>query len=91
MAGLDGIGNKIKPEKAIEKELTCKEAKNFKRPPESLESALKELENDNEFLLKGDVFVKDFLYEWIDFKRNTEVSEALRRPNPYEFYLYFDI
>jgi glutamine synthetase len=91
MAGLDGIVNKIKPEKAIENELTFEELKNFKRPPESLESALKELEKDNEFLLRSGIFTEDFLSAYITYKRRREVEEMAMRPHPYEFILYYDI
>jgi glutamine synthetase len=42
-------------------------------------------------LLRGDVFTKDAIHEWLDFKRTKELNPIRMRPTPYEFYLYFDI
>jgi len=93
MAGLDGIQNKIDPGEPIDKNM-------YELPPEehdkipqilgSLEEAIKALEKDHAFLLKGDVFTEDFLDMWISTKRKEH--DALRlRPHPYEFYLYYDV
>jgi glutamine synthetase len=58
--------------------------------PGSLSEALEHLEQDQEFLLKGDVFTTDFLEMWISHKRKE--ADALRlRPHPYEFFLYYDV
>ncbi|MGC8744520.1 MAG: glutamine synthetase, partial [Verrucomicrobiia bacterium] len=58
--------------------------------PASLGEALDYLEKDHEFLLKGDVFTRDFLETWISHKRKE--FDALRlRPHPYEFFLYYDV
>ena len=58
--------------------------------PGSLRESLAALEKDHEFLLKGDVFTKDFLEMWISHKRKEH--DALRlRPHPYEFFLYYDV
>ena len=58
--------------------------------PGSLEEALDCLEKDHEFLLKGDVFTKDFLDMWISTKRKEHDAVRLR-PHPYEFFLYYDV
>jgi len=51
--------------------------------------ALDYLEADHQFLLKGDVFTRDFLEMWVSHKRKEH--DALRlRPHPYEFFLYYD-
>jgi len=56
----------------------------------SLEAAVLALERDHEFLLKGDVFTKDFIEMWVGAKRKEH--DALRlRPHPYEFFLYYDV
>ena len=60
-------------------------------PPASLEEALDELENDHDFLLKGDVFTADVIHYWIKYKRENEVDAIRMRPHPYEFCMYFDI
>ena len=52
---------------------------------------LDELEKDHEFLLKGDVFTKDFIDNWLEYKRLHEVDQLRLRPHPWEFALYFDI
>jgi Glutamine synthetase len=48
------------------------------------------LEEDHDFLLKGDVFTQDVIDVWIHYKRENEVDPIRLRPHPYEFYLYFD-
>jgi glutamine synthetase len=93
MAGLDGIENGIDPGEPLDKntyELTPEEAANLETVPGSLEEALNALEEDHEFLLKGNVFTKDVIEVWIEFKRQ-QIDEIKLRPHPYEFYLYFDV
>jgi glutamine synthetase len=48
------------------------------------------LEADHEFLLKGNVFTKDFLDNFIELKMG-EYDAVRLRPHPYEFHLYFDV
>ena len=67
------------------------ELKDVPHMPGSLEEALDTLERDHEFLLRGDVFTKDAIHEWLDFKRNKELNPIRMRPTPHEFFLYFDI
>jgi len=92
MAGLDGIQNKIDPGEPMDKnlyELPPEELAKVPQVPGSLSEAVAALEKDHEFLLKGDVFTRDFLDMWISQKRKE--SDALRlRPHPYEFFLYYD-
>jgi len=93
MAGLDGILNKIDPGEPLDKNIYELPPEELKRVPNvagSLGEALDCLEDDHEFLLKGDVFTSDFLEMWISHKRKEH--DALRlRPHPYEFYLYYDV
>lgn len=94
MAGLDGIQNKIPPGDPLDKDiyaLTPEELKGVPTVPSSLEAALNTLEEDHDFLFKGDVFTEDALSTWINYKRNNEVDPLRLRPHPYEFALYFDI
>jgi len=94
MAGLDGIENKIDPGDPLDKDiygLTPEELAQVPSVPGSLEEALKALEQDHEFLLKGDVFTMDVIETWIDYKINREVNPIKLRPHPYEFALYYDI
>jgi glutamine synthetase len=93
MAGLDGIQNKLDAGEPMDKnlyELPPEEMAKVPQVPGSLSEAITHLEKDHEFLLKGDVFTRDFLDTWITAKRKE--ADALRlRPHPYEFYLYYDV
>jgi glutamine synthetase len=94
MAGLDGIENKIDPGEPLDKDsyhLTAKELARIKTVPSSLEEALDALEKDHDYLLRGDVFTKDVIEVWLEYKRSREIDEVRLRPHPYEFYLYFDV
>lgn len=94
MAGLDGIQNKIHPGDPLDKniyDLPPDELAEVPAAPRDLEEALNELKNDHEFLLKGDVFTKDVIETWIDYKMEREVQQVNLRPHPYEFFLYYDI
>jgi len=93
LAGLDGIQNRIDPGDPLDKnlyELPPEELAKVPSVPDSLLGALEALKADHDFLLKGDVFNKDFLDNWIDMKMKE--YDALRlRPHPYEFFMYFDL
>ena len=94
MAGLDGIENKIDPGQPLDKDIYDLEPEELAQVPSmpgSLESALDELERDQQFLLKGDVFTEEMLNTYIEYKREKEVNAMRLRPHPYEFMLYFDI
>ncbi|HEX9785412.1 MAG TPA: glutamine synthetase, partial [Opitutaceae bacterium] len=93
MAGLDGIQNKIHPGDPLEKDiygLPPEELAKVPKMPGSLRESLAELEADHDFLLKGDVFTKDVIDKWIDYKIESEIGPVDSRPSPHEFYLYFD-
>jgi glutamine synthetase len=93
LAGLDGITNKIDPGKPLDKniyDLPPEEAKMVPKVPGSLEATLAALEEDHEFLLKGEVFTEDVIETWIDYKHKTEIDAMRLRPHPYEFALYYD-
>ncbi len=93
MAGLDGIVNKIDPGEPLDKniyDMAPEELADVPQTPASLEAALHALEDDHEFLLKGDVFTEDVLEHWIQYKFDTEVQPMRLRPHPYEFALYYD-
>jgi glutamine synthetase len=94
MAGLDGIKNRIEPHAPVDKdlyELPPEEAKNIPQVPGSLEEVLKALEADHDYLLQGDVFTKDLIETWIDYKREKEIKPFAQRPHPYEFELYYGV
>jgi glutamine synthetase len=94
MAAIDGIQNKIDPGEPLDKDiydLPPEEAAAVAKTPASLDAALDALENDHEFLLRGDVFTQDVIDTWIGYKRENEVDALRLRPHPYEFCLYYDI
>ena len=94
MAGLDGIDNRIRPPAPVDKdlyELSPEEKAKLQSVPGTLDSVLDALEEDHEYLLKGDVFTEDLLKKWLDYKREKEIDLVRLRPHPAEFELYFDI
>jgi glutamine synthetase len=94
MAGLDGIQNQIDPGEPLDKDiydLPPEELANVPSLPGNLDDALKALENDHEFLLKGDVFTPEIIERWIKYKREKEIQPLRLRPHPLEFAMYYDI
>jgi len=94
MAGLDGVQNRIDPGEPLDKDiydLSPEELKDVPSLPGSLDEALKALENDHEFLLKGDVFSTEMIERWIKYKRENEIQPLRLRPHPLEFSMYYDV
>ena len=94
MAAIDGIENKIDPGDPLDKDiygLPPEELALIPSAPGSLDEALKALDEDKAFLLKGDVFTEDAIRMWIDYKIEKEVNPVKLRPHPHEFFLYYDI
>ena len=93
MAAIDGIKNQIDPGKPMDKNI-------YDLPPEelaaipgtckSLDEALSTMEGDKDWLTAGDVFTEDMIEAYVSYKREAEVEPLKLRPNPYEFYLYYD-
>ena len=93
MAGIDGIVNKIDPGEPLDVdlyELSPERAATVTQVPGSLDEVLDALEEDHDFLLKGDVFTQDLIDIWLHYKRTQELDEVRLRPHPYEFFLYYD-
>ncbi len=94
MATLDGIINKIDPGEPTDVNtyhLPPEEAAKIPTVPGSLDESIAALEKDHEFLLRGNVFTKDVIDVWIEYKKESEIDPIRLRPHPYEFYLYFDM
>ncbi len=94
MAGLDGVQNRIHPGDPLDKDLydlEPEELDEIESTPASLGDSLDALEDDHEYLLKGDVFTEDVIDVWLEYKRENEVDAVNMRPHPYEFFLYHDI
>ena len=93
MACLDGIQNRIEPPKPMDKdlyELPPLEKAQIPQTPGSLRATLHALATDHEYLLKGDVFTKDLIENYIAYKLEHECDGVDLRPHPYEFFLYAD-
>ncbi len=93
LAGLDGIERRIDPElegfgpddRDFYKD---KESEDFSSVPRSLEESLSALEEDADFLLRGDVFTADIIKKYIELKRSQ--ADLVRLcPSPIEFSLYY--
>ena len=94
MATIDGIQNKINPGDPLDKDLydlEPEEATGVPQTPASLGEVLVALEQDHEFLLRGEVFTKDVIDTWISYKRENEVDALRLRPHPFEFCMYYDL
>lgn len=94
MAGLDGVSNRIDPGEPLDKniyDLPPEQARGVPQVPGSLEESLRALEDDHDFLRKSDVFTRDVIATWIDYKRMHEIDPVRLRPHPWEFHLYFDM
>ena len=94
MAVIDGIQNKIDPGEPLDKDiynLPPEELAEIPSAPGSLDEAIDSLKEDQEFLLKGDVFTQDAIDMWIEYKTENEINDIKLRPHPHEFYLYYDI
>jgi glutamine synthetase len=91
MAGVDGIINKIEPGEPMDVDL-YEDSTNGAVPqvPGSLDTVLDILEQDHEYLLRGEVFTQDLIQTWISWKRENEVDAIRLRPHPYEFFMYYD-
>ena len=93
MAGLDGIKKKMHPGEPLDKDiyhLGKDDAGKIKSVPASFTESLQALESDHKFLLEGDVFTKDVIEMWIDYKKAKEIDPVRLRPHPWEYHLYYD-
>ncbi|HCB75193.1 MAG TPA: type I glutamate--ammonia ligase [Sphingomonas bacterium] len=91
MAGLDGIQNKIHPGEAMDKnlyDLPPAELVNVPTVCGSLREALIALQDDHEYLLKGDVFTKDQIEAYADVKW-ADVIRFETTPSPVEYDMYY--
>lgn len=91
MAGLDGIQNKIHPGEAMDKnlyDLPPAELVNVPTVCGSLREALIALQDDHEFLLKGDVFTKDQIEAYAEIKW-ADVIRFETTPSPVEYDMYY--
>jgi glutamine synthetase len=94
MAGLDGVQNRINPGDPLDKDiygLPPQELAKVPSIPGTLDETLRNLKDKHDFLLKGEVFSKDFIENWIQYKTDKEILPLQQRPTPYEFQMYYDL
>ncbi|MES0489485.1 MAG: type I glutamate--ammonia ligase [Leptospirales bacterium] len=93
MAGIDGVQKKTDPGKPADYNLydaSPEQLKDIKSVPANLTKVIDALENNHDWLTKGDVFDQDFIDNYIAYKR-VEIEHIVnKRPHPYEFVLYYD-
>jgi glutamine synthetase len=93
LAAVDGIQNKMNPGEPLDRDIydmPPKELENVPKAPGSLSVALEALQQDHDFLLRGDVFTEDVISTWITLKQEKEIAPMRLRPHPFEFCLYYD-
>ncbi len=93
MAGLDGIENRIHPGDAMDKNLYDLPPEELKSVPTvcgSLRQAMAALEEDHEFLKKGDVFSDDLLESYLELKRAENIAYETTT-HPIEFQMYYSV
>ncbi len=96
MAAIDGMKNKMDPEKLgygpIDENVFADgyDTDNLHMLPRNLGEALDALEADREFLEEGGVFSKDMIDDYIEMKRD-EIASFQGSPHPKEHTLYFSL
>jgi glutamine synthetase len=93
MAGIDGRENKIHPGDAMDKNLYDLPPEELKDVPTvcgSLREALIALDEDREFLKKGEVFTDELINSYLDLKWE-EVLNFEHTPHPVEFKMYYSV
>ncbi len=95
LAGIDGVKNKIDPEKEgfgpFDRnihELAMEDKIHFL--PRNLNEALDALSADNEFLKRGKIFTDELLDQWMVVKQQ-EIKSIGTMPHPFEYKLYFNL
>ena len=93
MAGLDGIQKKTDPGEPADfnlYEASAEQKAKLKAVPPNLTKVLDALEGDHDWLTAGGVFDKEYIENYIAYKR-AEIEQIVnQRPHPYEFVLYYD-
>ena len=97
MAGIDGIQRNLDPTALgfgpVDEDIFAWPAERraqIKALPTSMDEAMRALENDQAFLLAGEVLNQDLIERWVKRKLNEE-REVRNRPHPYEIELYYNL
>jgi glutamine synthetase len=95
LAGIDGVVRKVDPvaegfgpyDRNIADD-TARDHVQFL--PRNLAEALDALSLDHEFLLRGNIFSRELLDQWVSIK-NQEIKSISTMPHPFEYKLYFNL
>lgn len=94
LAGIDGVVNKIDPEKRgfgpYDKSVEMYEKDKIKFLPRNLDESLDALSNDNAFLKRGGLFTDELIAQWEKIKHE-EIRSIGTMPHPFEFKMYFNL
>ncbi|HET6467384.1 MAG TPA: glutamine synthetase, partial [Geminicoccaceae bacterium] len=93
MAGLDGIERRLEPGDAMDRnlyDLRPEETLDLPQAARGLGEALDALEQDHDFLTRGDVMPADLIQGYVQVKRR-EIDLVERTPSPVEFQLYYGL
>ena len=71
-------------------DLPPEEQAKVKEVPATLEDAINNLEVSHDYLLDGNVFTKDLITSYIDYKREEEIEPNKLAVTPQEYDLYYD-
>lgn len=96
LAGLDGVEKNMDSSAygPIDEDIHSwseERMKQIRSLPASLDETLDGLKHDHEFLLQGEVFSKEVINSWIEYKIKEELKPLHERPHPFEFALYYGV
>jgi glutamine synthetase len=94
LAGIDGVINKIDPEKEgfgpYDKNFLENEDTSIHFLPRNLSEALDALAADNDFLRRDNMFTDELLNQWVKIKQE-EIMAIGTMPHPFEYKMYFSL
>lgn len=94
LAGIDGYVNKIDPVKEgfgpSDENILDSKSEHIKFLPRNLDEALDALEQDYDFLMRGNIFTENLLAQWTKTKKE-EIKSIGTMPHPFEYKMYFTL
>jgi len=94
LAGIDGFVNKIDPVKEgfgpVDKNIFDSKSDHIKFLPRNLDEALDALEDDYQFLMRGNIFSEELISQWTKTKKE-EIKSIGTMPHPFEYKMYFTL
>ncbi|PJA95872.1 MAG: type I glutamate--ammonia ligase, partial [Ignavibacteriales bacterium CG_4_9_14_3_um_filter_34_10] len=94
LAGIDGFVNKIDPVKEgfgpVDRNVFDSKSTHIKFLPRNLDEALDALEDDYQFLMRGNIFSEELISQWTKTKKE-EIKSIGTMPHPFEYKMYFTL